>query len=187
MTLRPRLATGLPFSPWHSGLGGLSVFPALELDRTCVHELEVKIQVVQLRRIVLLFALVLGLVAVVTALSSPPESREEGEPAPPPADSPPAAAPRAIRLSAPAARGKAPVRRVATDTRVALEVRVDRPGDVELQGLGLRQTATPLAPARFELLARPAGRHDLLFHPVRGEQSLAGRLVFEERASVKLR
>src|SRR5919106_4348252 len=83
VTLRPRLATGLPFSPWTSGLGGLSVFAGCELDRTCVHESVGKIQVVQIRRVLLLFALVLGLSALVASIAPAPEDGEEGSDEPP--------------------------------------------------------------------------------------------------------
>ena len=64
---------------------------------------------------------------------------------------------------------------------------VEQPGDVEIEGLGLRQTADPRDPARFDLLAEPAGRHRVLFHTLGGRTLPLARLVFEERASLRLR
>jgi hypothetical protein len=144
---------------------------------------------VQLRRIVLLFALVLGLVAVVTSLAPPPSERES-DPAPPVEAPEPeaqgAAAKRSIRLMAPA-RGRPRLSPVATGTRLTVVVSVEEPGDVEIEGLGLRQTADPRAPARFDLLAAPAGRYRVSFHTLGGRTLPVARLVFEERASLRLR
>ena len=176
--MRPRLTTGLPFSPWHSGLGGLSVFAGRKLDRTCVYESGGKIQVVQLRRILLLFALVLGLSALVAALAPPPdESGERDEPA---VEASPrsGAPPRVVRLAVPRGTETPPTRRVAPGARVSLEVTVSRAGEVEIDELGLRQAADPRAPARFEFIAPRTGQADLVFHPVGGRARLAGRLSF---------
>lgn len=145
----------------------------------------------QLRRIVLLFALVLGLVAVVTSIAPPPAERDEDEPAPP-AQAPSAGAPspvaeRTIRLAAPRRGDHVPVRRIGTGTRLTVIVRVKKPSDVEIGGVGLVQSAEPLAPARFDLLAGPAGRHDVVVRPVSGGSRRVARLVFEERARVRLR
>jgi hypothetical protein len=180
--LRPRLTTGLPFSPWHSGLGGLSVFPAQKLDRTCVYESEGKIQVVQLRRILLLFALVLGLSALAASLAPPPDDTPERaeEPFMDAAPSP-EHPPRRLRLSVPTGNDTPPTRRAAPGTRVALEVAVSRAGEVAIDDLGLRQSADPRTPARFEFLATGARPVAVVFHPVRGRARLAGRLEFRPR------
>ena len=183
MTLRPRLATGLPFSPWTSGLGRLSVFTACELDRTYVHESVGKIQVVQIRRVLLLFALVLGLSALVATIAPPPETDDEAtddatiaEPAP---RAPRPAPPFEITV------GERPVtHRVRVGSSFSLEVSVPKPGDVVLEGLGYRQSVDALTPARFTILAEPAGRYGVGFVPVDGERRTAGRLVFAEPATV---
>jgi hypothetical protein len=154
--------------------------------------LEVKIQVVQLRRVLLLFALVLGLSALVAAIAPSPSNRDEGDDAPPAVETPDEPAverpvTRPVRLSEPVEGRRIPVERVSSDTRLTLEVQVSRPGDVELEGLGLRQSADPLAPVRFELLARPDGRYGVRFLPVRGAPELLGTLVFNPTATVRRR
>jgi hypothetical protein len=152
--------------------------------------LEGKIQVVQLRRVLLLFALVLGLSAVVASLAPPPDEENEGSQP----DSPtttvlttPEAKPREtrtverVRFTAPdpADRSfKTPTRLVPRDVALSVIVEVPEPGDVVLDGLGLRQSAEPLSPAHFELLASPGGRWAVLYIPVRGETRLIGRLQF---------
>ena len=177
--MRPRLATGLPFSPWHSGLPGLSVVAGCFLDRTCVHESVGKIQVVQLRRVLLLFALVLGLSALVASLAPSPDTDEE-----PPAET--VAAPPSARAE-PVDVSLAGTQRVPLGARLSLEVPVRRPGDVVLHSLGLRQSADPLAPARFELLAEPPGSHPVTLVPLEGQERVLGRLVFADRATVTRR
>ena len=145
----------------------------------------------QLRRVVLLFALVLGLVAVVTSVAPPPADRDEDEPArpvqAPSAGAPSPVAERTIRLRALRRGARAQARRVATGTRLTLIAPVNEPSDVEIEGMGLVQSAEPLTPARFDLLAAPAGRHDVIVRPVDGNPRRVARLVFEERADVRLR
>ncbi len=188
MTLRPRLATGLPFSPWHFWLQGLSVRAGSELDRTCVHESVGKIQVVQLRRVLLLFALVLGLSALVATLAPPPDDTEqEAREEPAPAIETPVTAPAAATRVSIAFRGphaRPATRRVRMGSSFSLEVTVPAPGEVLLEDLGLRQPADPLTPARFTLLAEPRGRHDVIFAPVSGERRVVGRLAFVEPLTV---
>ena len=142
----------------------------------------------QLRRILLLFALVLGLSAVVAALAPPPEDEPERTEEPVLEG---AAATgverRELRMSAREGRREPATRRAETGSRVTLAVAVPQPGDIEIERLGLRQAADPRAPARFELLARPEGRFGVLFHPLRGRPRLVGRLVFAEAATVKRR
>jgi hypothetical protein len=145
-----------------------------------------KIQVVQIRRVLLLFALVLGLSALVASIAPPPEEAEEPpEPAPTvasPAVRPPTDLSAPITLSA-RAHG-APTRRVRLGSSFSLEVAVREPGDVVIAGLGLRQSADPQAPARFDLLARPAGRYAVAFVPLRGERRTIGWLSFVEPVTV---
>ena len=185
--MRPRLATGLPLSPWTSGLGRLSVFAGCELDRTCVHESVGKIQVVQIRRVLLLFALVLGLSALVASIAPPPETRDEPEETPvtaPAAPGGPVVRTPPVSLSVPPAGEPPPTRRVRVGSSFALEVSVPEPGDIVLEGLGLRQSADRLAPARFAVFAASPGRHAVEFLPVRGEKRIAGQLSFEEPVTV---
>jgi hypothetical protein len=139
-----------------------------ELDRTCVYESGVKIQVVQTRRILLLFTLVLGATALVASLAAPPEDDEE------PAVTTPAPATRApdvreLRFSG----GVLQTRRADEGTRVTVVVDPREPGEVELPALGLRQSTDERTPARFEILARDT---DVRFHELGGRTRLLGRL-----------
>ena len=123
-----------------------------------------------LRRAVLLFALVLGLAAVATAVSGsrPEQAAEQRSPraVEPPASS---AAP------APEGRGQAHirfrpgdavrVRRLRVGRPASVTVEVNHPGHVEISGLGLAAPAEPLTPARFDVLPSQPGRFDLRFTP----------------------
>jgi hypothetical protein len=164
----------------------LSVRARPFLDPTYVHESVGKIQVVQIRRVLLLFALVLGLSALVASLAPPPEDSGEGASETPAttveeAVPVPAAGPRQVTL---AARAHPPTRRIEAGSSLSLTVSVPAPGDVVLEDLGLRQSADPLTPARFALLAEPPGRHAVTFVPVDGERRVLGRLAFVEPATV---
>lgn len=132
----------------------------------------------ELRRALLLFAIVLGVAAVVAALASPTSRRSETTPPPPAPEVTPrerAQAPARVRIDgrrAPATR----TLRVGRATTVV--VAVDEPGQVELRGLGLTQPAEPRTPAVFETLPAARGRYEVLFTPAGGVRARAlGELV----------
>jgi hypothetical protein len=138
---------------------------------------------VHIRRALLLFAIVLGLAALVASLSRPPEEqsgtapREEPPPAPAtaspaPADSPP----RPVSFNAAAdERRRVPASRAAT-----LQVSVDEPGSVELPRLGLTASTDEHTPARFEVFPTRPGNYEILFIPADGDESRpAGTLVVD--------
>jgi hypothetical protein len=143
---------------------------------------------VQIRRVLLLFALVLGLSALVASIAPPPETRDEAaedttvatSPAPPAMVMNPAR----VEFSARAAGGPPETRRVRVGSSFVMEVSVPKPGDVVVYGLGLRQSADELTPARFAVLAEPRGRYPVNFVPVDGEPRVVGRLAFVEPATV---
>ena len=122
-----------------------------------------------LRRAVLLFALVLGLAAVATAVSGSRRERAAEQ------RSPRAVEPPAGSAAPPEARGPAHIRfRPGDAVRVRhlhvgqpalLTVEVSRPGQVEIPGLGLTAPADPVTPARFDVLASEPGRFALRFTP----------------------
>ena len=130
------------------------------------------IESVELRRALLLFAIVLGLAAIVTSISRPTEraKRSDGSgdavrPATPtanPGRDPLKAAQVSFSAAEPAAR-RLEVGRPATVT-----VKAAVPGQVEVEGLGLSAPAEPLTPARFEVLAARPGQHPVRFTPVGG-------------------
>ena len=135
-----------------------------------------------LRRALLLFAIVLGLAALATAISRP--ARESGprqrSPAITGAQEPPGRREDrsgASELKLPGPRGTRSVV-VHTGEAATLDVSVPEPGTVELVGLGLSSAAEPLTPARFDLLIEDPGVHAVRFTPAAdGLPRVLGRIV----------
>ena len=139
-----------------------------------------------LRRALLLFALVLGLTALAASIAPPPRGEKE-KPAPAPA--PPAPSPstdggaeaKTLPFRAPPAKGgELPERKVAPEAHVVIEVRSREVGQATIPKLGRLANTTETVPARFNLLAPPPGRYDVLFEPSGGEPSRVGTLVTAE-------
>lgn len=138
----------------------------------------------QIRRVLLLFALVLGLSAVVASLAPPPEESRDDErgtdttvAASPPAPGP--AMPRMpVRIAARGPKAPPVTRRVRQGSSFRLEVPVREPGDVVVDQLGLRQSADPRTPAQFYVLASPPGSYEVAFVPVLGDRRVIGHLEF---------
>jgi hypothetical protein len=136
---------------------------------------------VHIRRALLLFAIVLGMAALVASLSRPPEDGTSTEPREQPRRAPATATP------APADNPPRPVsfnaasderRRVRASQPATLEVSVDEPGSVEIPGLGLTVSTDEHTPARFEVFTTRTGRYEILFTPADGDESRpAGTLV----------
>jgi hypothetical protein len=108
-----------------------------------------------------LFALVLGLTALVASVSP---SREGGTtvPAAAPAAPPPGGPLRTLQFDSRA--GSGPARRTArAGAHVVLSVASAEGGLVTIPRLGRAQSVSPDTPAQFDLLAPPRGRYDLLF------------------------
>lgn len=142
------------------------------------------VSTVELRRALLLFAIVLGLAAIVAAVSGSRSDRTRtraAEPAAPPAAiaRPGPARETTIRFDA---AGPASTRSAHVDESVTVDVKVDEPATVELQGLGLADDAEPLTPARFDVLATRPGRHAVLLIPPDGVRArTVGHIVFRPR------
>jgi hypothetical protein len=137
----------------------------------------------ELRRALLLFAVVLGLAAIATSISRPADrGDDEASDSPPARRGSPTAQPRkgvlepsAISFSA---TGTPRTERLAAGRLAVVTVDVAQPGEVELGGLGLTAAAEPLTPARFDLLERRAGRYEVRFRPaVGGEARTVGVLA----------
>jgi hypothetical protein len=137
---------------------------------------------VHLRRALFLFAIVLGVAALVASLSPPLEERrndttpaEPTESAPPSATATPAPEPStALEFDA----SKNASKRVRTGQAATVRVAVDEPGSVTIPGLGLTAPANPRTPARFDILASRPGRYEIVFSPAGGtDMEDAGRLV----------
>ena len=138
---------------------------------------------VHIRRALLLFAIVLGMGALVASFSRPAEERSSTEPSeqprrapataePAPVDTPP----RPVSFNAASEeRRRVPASRAAT-----LEISVDQPGSIELPGLGLTASADERTPARFAIFPTRPGRYEILFTPANGDESRpAGTLVVD--------
>ena len=125
----------------------------------------------ELRRALLLFAIVLGLAAIATSVSRPPERRERAQE---PAVSEPVASPRPGSsppreiVFEPAA--KPPTERLAAGSPATVVVEVLEPGQVEIEGLGLSGFAEPLTPARFDVLANREGTYTVRFTAAGSEE-----------------
>ena len=122
----------------------------------------------ELRRALLLFALVLGLAAIATSFSRPADSDEETTPAPAPAQrTGPSASPREEsqqpRVVSFSATGIPRTMRITAGMPAAVSVEVARPGRVDLVGLGLTAPAEPLTPARFDVLEKRPGSYEVRF------------------------
>ena len=132
---------------------------------------------VRLRRALLLFAIVLGLAALVAGLSGPADrsDRAPGGGGPPAATEPAlSSGPAEVRFDAAEPRRRA----VLAGQAAEVYVEVDRPGQVEIPDLGLSAVAEPTTPARFDVLQHQPGSYPMRFVPAGEEPSeRAGTLV----------
>jgi hypothetical protein len=116
---------------------------------------------VHLRRAILLFALVLGLTAVAAAVS-PSRDEDDAPPAVPTTATYAAnVLPREVEFEA-LESGKPKVVRAQVGQRLVVTVASAEGGLVRIPKLGRIDSVSPAAPARFDLLAPPAGRYDVL-------------------------
>jgi len=115
---------------------------------------------VKLRRALLLFAVVLGLAAIVVSFSRPAK-RDVGSSDPSQAQRS-TAEPELISFSATA---QPRTQRLAANRAAAVTVEVTRTGQVDVPGLGLTAAAEPLTPARFDVLESQAGDYTVRFTP----------------------
>lgn len=135
----------------------------------------------EIRRAILLFAIVLGLAALVTSFTRPAEESGGDRGAagsgagdrPPPSATPrvpsapdrSAADPAELRFPA----GADPVTRSLRTGRAAtLTVDVLAPGQVAIEDLGLNGAAQPGTPVRFDVLLDEPGRYRIAFTPANG-------------------
>ena len=74
-------------------------------------------------------------------------------------------------------------RRVVARVGAHVTVRVDVPvpGEVDLGGLGLTESATPKAPATFDVLLDRPGDYPVTFRPAAGRSQAAGTLLVRTR------
>jgi hypothetical protein len=135
-----------------------------------------------LRRALLLFAIVLGLAAIVSALSRPqstddePPPRAQTDATGPPTVSPGAGEGAPAEIDVDAAKPRA--HELQAGRAATVTVAVESAGSVEIPKLGLSADAEPLTPARFDVLVAEPGRYALRVVPADGDESRpAGTLV----------
>jgi hypothetical protein len=148
---------------------------------------------VHIRRALLLFAIVLGLAAIVASVSRSPEDSGDGEPPPvvpseseertspsvSPGDAAPVSGLRELVFDA----DRDQTRRLDAGQPATVFVEVDEPGLVEISDLGLSAPAEPLTPARFEILTSNPDRIDITFTSAEDDfPGPAGTLVVRETA-----
>ena len=129
----------------------------------------------ELRRALLLFAIVLGLAAIATSFSRPAKRADDSVTEAPQIErGAPTASPRPAReppaLISFSASGEPRTRRLFVNQHATVTVEVVRPGQVELAGLGLTAAADPLTPARFDVFESRAGRYLVRFIPARSNE-----------------
>jgi hypothetical protein len=139
---------------------------------------------VELRRALLLFAIVLGLAAIASSIARQPDddagttadTTTAPEPAQPPAPAPRADDPGATGVATPptqseeltirfSERGAPQARRLEAGRAATVLVEVEASGQVYVPSLGLTAAAEPLTPARFDVLLDEPGTHPLELDP----------------------
>jgi hypothetical protein len=123
----------------------------------------------------LLFALVLGLTALATAIAPPPPAPDDDVATPPPPRQPVAPA-TTIAFPAPP-KGGPPRREVAPDAHVVVQVVASEGGEVTIPKLGRVASVAEGDPAQFDLLDLGHGSYDVLFEPALGAPIRIGTLV----------
>ena len=119
------------------------------------------------RRLLVLFAVLLGLTALATSLAPRPAVRQPAQPTTSPAatQAPERAdgGPRRIEQTISADPSRAPARiRARVGDVLVLRVSGDVLDGVEIAGLGKLEPIEPGSPARFEFLAESPGEHDIV-------------------------
>jgi hypothetical protein len=137
---------------------------------------------VHIRRALLLFAIVLGLAAIVASFSRTDRGEHGNSPprkAPAREASPSHGPERTVRLRFTTARGDR-VQRLPVHVHAIVVVATHRPGLASLHGLGLSAPTEPGTPARFDVLETGPGRYPVAFAPAgSGEDRRIGALVVE--------
>jgi hypothetical protein len=117
-----------------------------------------------LRRVLLLFAIVLGLAALAATLSRPHGRAQPAPTEPPSGRAPSTATPGEGEVTFTIGR-RLETRRIPAQRAAQVTVAVEQAGQVDLPGLGLTSPAEHSTPARFEVFAPRAGRYEVRFTP----------------------
>lgn len=139
------------------------------------------------RRILLFIAILLLATGAVSALVAPPTEREPEADEPAYEHVPPPPAFRGDgddteRIAFDARDGRR-TERVEAGRHVIVTVRAQKPGQVEIDKLGLIQSIGPGAPAVFDLFTDRPGRFEIAYEPIDGSPRRVGELEVEREAS----
>jgi hypothetical protein len=132
----------------------------------------------ELRRALLLFAIVLGLAAIASTIARAPdrggdESTDTAASARP-AESEPSASSPGAKTPQPTTiefrnRAKPQTHTLEQGQPATVLVDVETPGQVDIPSLGLTDTGEPLTPAMFEILEVKPGSHAIMVQPAASE------------------
>jgi hypothetical protein len=118
---------------------------------------------VELRRALLLFAIVLGLAAIVASVSNTNDDRRDDMPATGESGSATTVRGDPLTTLRFSARGEPHTETLRAGRPATVLVAVDRAGQVDLERLGLSAAAEPSTPARFDVLTAQTGPHPVRF------------------------
>jgi hypothetical protein len=135
-----------------------------------------------LRRALLLFALVLGVSALIASFAAPPgrepaNRKDAGSEQPTAGPGTRAPSARTVRLRFGPSRGSTRSRTVPPGAHVILTVAVEHAAQVAVRGTGQLETAGPHTPALFDLLLPREGRYEVVVEPAEGRLRKAGTLI----------
>lgn len=132
----------------------------------------------ELRRALLLFAIVLGLAAIASTIARPPDRGGDADTdttaSTPPAKSAPSATSPAAKTPQPTtiefrSGAKPETHKLEQGQPATVLVDVETPGQVDIPSLGLTDAGEPLTPAMFEILETKPGNHPIMVQPAASE------------------
>lgn len=136
-----------------------------------------------LRRALILFAVVLGVTALVAAVAPRGDDNNSSTPTVPqttPTTTPGSASGGPIRIELTAKRKGSPEdKRVKVGTHAIISVAVEEPGQASMPALGLTDDAEPRTPAAFDVFLDDPGRVIVQFEPAAGEQQRVATIEVE--------
>lgn len=135
----------------------------------------------ELRRALLLFAIVLGVAAIASSIARPPDGDDDqaatdrgggaGTRTGPAAAEPVPESPQPTTIEfEPAAKPQ--TRELEVGQPATVRVEVETPGEVSIPSLGLTEPAEPLTPAVFDVRVTDPGSHEITVQPA-GPETLS--------------
>jgi hypothetical protein len=128
---------------------------------------------VEIRRAILLFAIVLGLAAIASSIARPPDrggDDKASESAPGKAKTAPSATKPGAKTPQPTTiefrnGAKPQTHELELGQPATVLVDVETPGQIDIPSLGLTEPAEPLTPAMFEVIVTRKGSYPILVQP----------------------